>query len=151
MMTKLLPWLRRATALATIALAAVMCWQCMEIYAAGMRPENLDANGARIAQIYTREAVSQRLSALLLPAAGYAALIAVTAWVGRKASERQPARKTGRRTGMRAGLRPQARLWVRLSLYAAAIAFIVLGVMNGGLRDVLVKAIMICTECIGLG
>ncbi len=40
---------------------------------------------------------------------------------------------------------------VRIALYAAAVLFIVLGVMNGGLRDVLVKAINICTECIGLG
>ena len=40
---------------------------------------------------------------------------------------------------------------LRIILYAAAIALIVLGVMNGGLRDVLVKAINICTECIGLG
>lgn len=40
---------------------------------------------------------------------------------------------------------------VRIVLYAAAVILIVLGVMNGGLRDVLVKAINICTECIGLG
>ena len=40
---------------------------------------------------------------------------------------------------------------VRLLLLAVAVVFIVLGVMNGGLRDVLVKAINICTECIGLG
>lgn len=40
---------------------------------------------------------------------------------------------------------------VRIVLYALAVLFIVLGVMNGGLRDVLVKAINICTECIGLG
>ena len=40
---------------------------------------------------------------------------------------------------------------LRADLYAAAIVFIVLGVMNGGLYDVLVKAINICTECIGLG
>lgn len=40
---------------------------------------------------------------------------------------------------------------LRLVLYVIAIVFIVLGVMNGGLRDVLVKAINICTECIGLG
>lgn len=40
---------------------------------------------------------------------------------------------------------------VRLILYAAAVVFIVLGVMNGGLYDVLVKAVNICTECIGLG
>ena len=40
---------------------------------------------------------------------------------------------------------------LRAGLYGVAILFIVLGVMNGGLRDVLVKAINICTECIGLG
>ncbi len=40
---------------------------------------------------------------------------------------------------------------LRACLYAVAIVFIVLGVMNGGLRDVLVKAVNICTECIGLG
>lgn len=41
--------------------------------------------------------------------------------------------------------------WVRVLLYAAAILFILLGVLNGGWYDVLVKAINICTECIGLG
>ena len=40
---------------------------------------------------------------------------------------------------------------LRLALYAAAAVLIVLGVLNGGLRDVLVKAANICTECIGLG
>ena len=40
---------------------------------------------------------------------------------------------------------------VRIVLLGIAMVFIVLGVMNGGLRDVLVKAINICTECIGLG
>ena len=41
--------------------------------------------------------------------------------------------------------------FLRAALYVLAIVFIVLGVMNGGLYDVLVKAINICTECIGLG
>lgn len=40
---------------------------------------------------------------------------------------------------------------IRIALYALAALFIVLGVMNGGWYDVLVKAINICTECIGLG
>lgn len=40
---------------------------------------------------------------------------------------------------------------LRAALYVLAVVFIVLGVMNGGLYDVLVKAINICTECIGLG
>lgn len=34
---------------------------------------------------------------------------------------------------------------------AAAVTFILVGIFNGGANDVLVKAIYICTECIGLG
>ena len=40
---------------------------------------------------------------------------------------------------------------VRWMLLAAAAALIALGVINGGLNDVFVKAINICTGCIGLG
>ena len=40
---------------------------------------------------------------------------------------------------------------VRGALLAAAAVLIALGVLNGGMRDTLVKAINICTECIGLG
>ena len=39
----------------------------------------------------------------------------------------------------------------RVALAAAALALIVAGIANGGMRDVLVKAVNICTECIGLG
>ena len=39
----------------------------------------------------------------------------------------------------------------RIMLLAAAAALIVLGALNGSLKDVLMKAINICTECIGLG
>lgn len=42
-------------------------------------------------------------------------------------------------------------LGVRIALVGCAILFIVLGVTNGGMADVLNKAIKICTECIGLG
>ena len=40
---------------------------------------------------------------------------------------------------------------LRIALYAAAVVLIALGIANGGLWDVLVKAVNICTECIGLG
>jgi len=40
---------------------------------------------------------------------------------------------------------------VRIALAVAAIALIVAGIVNGGMADVLSKAINICTECIGLG
>ena len=40
---------------------------------------------------------------------------------------------------------------VRIVLLVAAIAMIIAGIVNGGMADVLAKAINICTECIGLG
>lgn len=42
-------------------------------------------------------------------------------------------------------------LIARCAVLAAALCFIVLGMFNGGVEDVLTKAIAICTECIGLG
>ncbi|MBQ9779971.1 MAG: hypothetical protein IJW00_09060 [Clostridia bacterium] len=43
-------------------------------------------------------------------------------------------------------------VWViRGVILVVALAFIVLGIINGGMEDVLQKAIRICTECIGLG
>ena len=40
---------------------------------------------------------------------------------------------------------------VRGAIFVVGVVFIVLGVLNGGMADVLGKAIRICTECIGLG
>ena len=39
----------------------------------------------------------------------------------------------------------------RASIITVAVVFIVLGIFNGGMSDVLGKAVRICTECIGLG
>lgn len=43
------------------------------------------------------------------------------------------------------------RNMLRGAVIVLAVLLIVLGIANGGLWDVLVKAINICTECIGLG
>lgn len=42
-------------------------------------------------------------------------------------------------------------LIVRLSLAVIAVVFVIIGIFNGGMSDVVQKAIKICTECIGLG
>ncbi len=48
--------------------------------------------------------------------------------------------------------RSSAVLWsVRGVILAVGIVFVILGVLNGGMADVLGKAVRICTECIGLG
>ena len=40
---------------------------------------------------------------------------------------------------------------LRIAIAAVSLVFIVLGILNGGMADVLAKAAAICTECIGLG
>jgi ABC-type sugar transport system permease subunit len=45
----------------------------------------------------------------------------------------------------------KATFYIRLTLGVTAVAFIVWGICNGGMADVLEKAINICTQCIGLG
>lgn len=45
----------------------------------------------------------------------------------------------------------KSMLGARLTLAVIAVVFIVVGIFNGGMADVLQKAINICTECIGLG
>lgn len=40
---------------------------------------------------------------------------------------------------------------VRVLVIALALVFIIMGIANGGMADVLSKAVKICTECIGLG
>ena len=40
---------------------------------------------------------------------------------------------------------------LQIALIGIAIGLIVVGVFNGSARDVLYKAINICTECVGLG
>lgn len=42
-------------------------------------------------------------------------------------------------------------LYLRAAVIALAAAMIVLGILNGGLEDVLAKGAAICTECVGLG
>ena len=40
---------------------------------------------------------------------------------------------------------------LQMAMIVAAVVFIILGVFNQSARDVLYKAILICTECVGLG
>ena len=87
-------------------------------------------------------------------AAAFAVMIAASCICGRSA-EREAAALRGAFRGENVPCGSNERRFptagLRIALYIAAGAFIVLGVMNGGAYDVLVKAVNICTECIGLG
>ena len=97
------------------------------------------------------------LSGLLTGALPWIALSAVTLYVGDRADEQ--ALEAENTLLMKEPKLPQRRIrlvrrvpWYAYAcVYALAAALIALGVHNGGLRDVLIKAIKICTECIGLG
>lgn len=104
------------------------------------------------------EAVMGRMLLALIPWMGLAFGALCAAAFFHRASVRRaiPAARRLAAMGRVSPLPPPAkpergRAALRLGLYVAAAALVVLGVLNGGLRDVLVKAINICTECIGLG
>lgn len=86
-------------------------------------------------------------------AAAFAALLAASFGCARSVEKEiavlKKAKKTAKRPSPAACRVPVSA--VRTVLYAAALVLIIWGVLNGGMRDVLVKAINICTECIGLG
>ncbi len=86
-------------------------------------------------------------------AAAFTALLAASFVCARSVEKEiavlKKAEKTGKQPSPAARHMPVGAL--RMALYAAALVLIVWGVLNGGMRDVLVKAINICTECIGLG
>ena len=96
---------------------------------------------------YTRERVVAALGYLVLPI-GLTAIVALaTAILCRK--------KTGIARGSKPTkephMSPRKERVLHATVLVAALCMIVLGVFNGSMRDVMEKAVRICTECIGLG
>lgn len=126
----------------TLTLALLFAACALDIYRDGMEARRLRAD----ADIYTPQAISSHFR-LIRPflVAWFAALIANCVFNphGRK-EEKKP-------EGKNDGFPVYGPLWLRYALLCLAFVFTVLGILNGGLKDVLVKAVNICTECIGLG
>ncbi len=121
------------------------------------------------AAIYTREKLASRLAPLLPVALVTAGLIIGAALPGtgsapspfqgpepRKTASARAAAGVGNKydisrvTEVSASRRHRIS-HLRAALAAAALILIIAGICNGGMRDVLYKAINICTECVGLG
>ncbi len=134
--------LRWTAALLTIVLAAALCVQCIRIYAAGPAQ---GAAGGILQSAFTREKASAHLRPLIPLALVWAGSMIAAGLTGQEAPRRPAMKRTPPPQEMR-GLTA-----VRIALAVAGAALTVLGVLNGGMYDVLVKAINICTECIGLG
>ena len=105
---------------------------------------------ARTAEaVFTREQAAAVLRLFRIPALLLMALLILAAVLGVKnasASGKASIRETERICACRE--MSAKRVWLMLAIAAGLMGA---GIMNGGLRDVLIKAINICTECIGLG
>ncbi len=69
-------------------------------------------------------------------------------------ADEMPSSQTSSSASLTAFLRKNAdkcRLALRIFVLLLAVLFILLGILNGGMADVVKKAIKICTECIGMG
>ncbi|MBQ3210031.1 MAG: hypothetical protein IJB09_00870 [Oscillospiraceae bacterium] len=147
-MEKLSSTLKIAVAVATVLLLAFLAWSCVDMYLAGSSAENLTESGLHIYPVFSRDAVAARLRPLLPWTVAYIGLLCVCTAV--TAKDKVKRNRSSNAAYARAGEGKNTGL-VRMVLLAAAILFILLGVMNGGAGDVLIKAKNICTECIGLG
>lgn len=97
---------------------------------------------------------AQAMQAFGLAAIGLTAVLAlsIAAFRLRARCEKEPAPKACRAQPYHDKEMPDRRKNIlRAALITLAALLILLGITNGGLWDVLVKAINICTECIGLG
>lgn len=170
-MDKLLRVLRWVMAVVTIVLVAALCWQVVDIYLLGSSAANRTDAGVPLQPIFRWDDVSTRLASLQPLFWGYGALCVLAlflhAFRGQTQFSVAPRHSAGQNGHLRAQKASSSSLTkqyaaesirsrkpvqrARIALYALAIIMMVWGVMNGGLRDVLVKAINICTECIGLG
>lgn len=133
----------------TAALVLALCIAVLALYGDGVARRA--ASGSATEPIFTWDAAA-RMAARLLPLLGlwlalavFAVVFGVPALKGKGKPYIPPA-------GPMKGRRETAgRVSLRAILFVLGAALIAAGVINGGLNDVLVKAVNICTECIGLG
>ena len=140
-LSKLLPGLTAACILLLIFLFA---WQCVDIY--------FFAPAA--SSIFTYEDVASHLKSLLPLAVVCVILVVLTFFLcpNKKSLQRNNRSSFNHKDAYsKSCIAARLLQFVRISLFLIAAVFIIWGVFNGGLYDVFVKAINICTECIGLG
>ena len=138
--------LRIVTALLWTALALWLAASAAGLYREGTA---LREAGDVLAPIYTEEAVAKRLAAAAPLFA--AAMLATAAGLVFGAGKEKPAGKAPKADGDPCPPTARHRTAVRAVLLILAAAMIIAGILNGSMKDVLVKAVNLCTECVGLG
>ncbi|MBR6229225.1 MAG: hypothetical protein IKQ97_05760 [Eubacterium sp.] len=135
-----------------VAYVVFMSIQAISIYVAGAEARAIDPR----AQIFTPEIVADALLKGLPLLIAAIAVTIIAAILGVRNKEK-PFAEAGRVVSdpgvmeSREKNRSKAVPIVRCTVLVIAVAFIILGIFNGGADSMLTKAITICTECIGLG
>lgn len=147
-MTRFLRTMRNLTAILFIAVVLLLCWQTIDIYFDGTT-----AASAGDISMYRVDDLRARLRALAAPLIAFAAVSGLTLILHVAAPEKALSGRFREARVYSSNKTPPLKGQNKLRglILCITIAFILLGVMNGGAYDVLVKAINICTECIGLG
>ena len=131
-----------AVSAAAIALAVMLAAGAVVLFLNGSarKAEN------PMEQIYTREQAANALAAVAPFFVLFAGLSAAGVILGIKDENRGKQKTTVRRMD-----KPKHKGLIQAAMAVAAAALIVAGIINGSALDVLIKAITICSECIGLG
>lgn len=141
--------IRFAVAALTLALTAALIASATALYRGGLARR--EASGSLTAPIFTRDDAGLALRRLAPLALAWLAVAGVSLMAGVRAPKGGAARASRDKRRMKGREETRRRRLLRAGLYALAALLLVLGALNGGLNDVLMKAINICTECIGLG
>ena len=132
-----------------IALAALLISAAVGIWLEGSAVRE---SGDVLAPVYTREKAAVRLAPVipLAGATGVLAIIGIAAGIRNERSSLPRSLPLLHFPEENTSLSRRRTLARRIVL-AAAIALIAAGILNGSMRDVLIKAIHLCTECVGIG
>ena len=135
-----------------IALFVLTALAAVRLYRAGIAYR---ADGHPTAWIYTREAVGAALRPLI-PLFFLTVGVTVVSAILKIRDDRQdkPVKDGGLmivKPASPAEKKPAYIPIIRMIVLILAVVFIIAGIYNGSMQDVLYKAIKICTECIGLG
>lgn len=129
--------LQTVTAAFTAALVLYLALMCVYIF----------VTSDKDAQIFTADVAAKCLAPLVFAVPIYVVVVLFTVFTDRKMKKALSADPC-----MGASDKPiKIASQLRISLLCIAFVLVITGIFNGGARDVFVKAVNICTECIGLG
>ena len=136
---------------------AILCSVVTGLLAAGavciyMEGVSIRNSGDSLASIYTREKIAEYfapIAPVLFICIGFLIAGIILGICDENASRPVAVKKISALPAKKTS--PKKIKWIRIIIGLAAVCMIIAGIFNGSLRDVLIKAINICSECIGLG